>query len=84
MRTLCMLILLFSAAALAQAAQPYVPPQLEPWKQWVLEGHAEVACPVQQGKHQRQRLCQWPGTLHLELDDHGGRFNLQWWSASPG
>jgi len=53
---------------LAWAAE--IPPVLEPWREWVLAGHPEIACPLVDGA----AACAWPGELQVQADDTGGRF----------
>ncbi len=65
-------LLLAALAAAAQAAEPYVPEVLEPWREWVLHRHKDHDCPT---SHQSsQRTCLWTSQLSLELDEAGGRF----------
>ncbi|MEE2751166.1 MAG: hypothetical protein VX519_07035 [Myxococcota bacterium] len=53
-------------------AQDNLPPELEPWVDWVLEGHPNLNCPVTtQGT-----ACIWPGELDLVLHGSGGTFEL--------
>ncbi len=70
------LILFFLFSSQPVAATPdyrqHVPSELEPWVDWVLWEHKELACPVSyQGEN---RYCTWPGGLHFQLTDSGGRF----------
>ena len=65
-----LLALLVASPALAQHVD--VPPDLEPWVDWVLHGHDELACPVVAS----QRTCAWPGRLEIALDAGGGTFSL--------
>lgn len=55
----------------AFAAEPAVPPVLDDWRPWVLEGSAQVCPLVQSG----ERACLWPGVLELNLDAQGGSFS---------
>ena len=43
-------------------ADTYVPPELEPWREWVLEGKSPNDCPLS-GNDELQRNCVWPGRL---------------------
>ncbi len=53
-------------------AQDELPPELQPWVGWVLEGHPDLRCPVtSQGA-----TCIWPGQLALDLHAQGGSFAL--------
>lgn len=70
------LILFFLFSSQTVTATPdyrqHVPSELEPWVDWVLWEHKELACPVSyQGE---ERYCIWPGGLQLQLADRGGRF----------
>jgi len=70
------LILFFLFSTQSVAASPdyrqHVPAELEPWVDWVLWEHKELACPVSyQGE---ERYCIWPGSLQLQLTESGGRF----------
>jgi len=53
---------------------PDIPEALKPWTPWVLHGQEQKLCPVEQGGDATH--CVWPGTLDLEVDGHGGRFEL--------
>lgn len=82
-----------------------VPAALEPWIPWVLEGRDPRPCPVDPMASipagsaagldagvgdATDRLCAWPGRLHLELSSVGGRFAQRWqvyaesWVPLPG
>ncbi|MBG7601141.1 MAG: hypothetical protein IZT60_01175 [Gammaproteobacteria bacterium] len=70
-------VLLFSLFFLQPAvASPdyrqHVPAELEPWVDWVLWKHKELACPV--SFQSEERYCIWPGSLQLQLTESGGRF----------
>jgi len=51
-------------------AAPAVPEPLQPWVDWVLDGHDDLACPVDGA----DRVCVWPGELALSLGADGGSF----------
>jgi hypothetical protein len=72
-RGLTIFFLFFSHAVDASPEyREHVPAELEPWVDWVLWEHKELACPVSyQGE---ERYCIWPGSLQLQLTDNGGRF----------
>ena len=53
-------------------AQQEIPPELQPWVGWVLEGHPELRCPVTASG----AACIWPGELSLDLGASGGGFAL--------
>jgi hypothetical protein len=63
---------LFGADALAQPLPIDVPPALEPYRGWVLQGATERLCPLANGD---VPLCAWPSALELALDETGGRFS---------
>ena len=68
---LVLLALLGPAMALAQPiAREAVPPALEPWVPWVLDGQVEYGCAVVSG----EAVCLWPGALSLDLGAEGGTF----------
>ncbi|MEO1573872.1 MAG: hypothetical protein AAFU65_02830, partial [Pseudomonadota bacterium] len=67
------LVLLLAPAAFA--ADPYVPPELEPWREWVLHDHPELACPLAvSGAPGALRTCLWPGRFDIAVDTDGARF----------
>ncbi len=73
MRTLA-LLLCFLALPL-QAKDVAVPPELQPWVPWVLQGNEEQRCPlVDVGEHR----CAWPGPLQLTVGARGGSFEQRW------
>ena len=57
---------------LAFGSKIYVPPELEPWKKWVLYGHEDLSCPV--GPLSPMRQCLWPISIKLDVDKNGARF----------
>ena len=66
-----------------------IPPDLAPWKKWVLYGEEERNCATvwHQGT---QRRCYWPGELTLTINNDGGTFKQHWeldreeWIVLPG
>ena len=78
------------------AAEPAVPPALQPWVAWVLHPLDQRDCPVDprdadaNGPAGDRRICAWPGRLELDLDASGGRFTQRWqvyaqtWVPLPG
>jgi len=66
-----------------------VPAPLEPWKQWVLDAHKELACPPHYASL-GERYCRWPGKLALQATERGASFTQDWqlynegWVALPG
>ena len=72
-RGLILLFLFYSQSTLAEPEyRQHVPSALEPWVDWVLWEHKELACPV--SYQSEERYCIWPGSLQLQLTDNGGRF----------
>jgi hypothetical protein len=61
----------------AFAATVDVPPPLEPWVPWALQGHEAERCSFAHGDTARKR-CAWPGKLELDLDKTGGSFRQVW------
>jgi hypothetical protein len=78
------------AALPAPAADPYVPPELEPWVGWVLDEGDQRACPWVAGDGTGARECAWPGELRLDVADGGAEFRQAWtlyaeaWVPLPG
>ena len=50
----------------AASAQPYVPPQLEPWVDWVLHPHTNIACPRDAASGEFDR-CAWVSALNIDV-----------------
>ncbi len=55
-----------ASSGLARAADPNIPPVLEPWRGWVIEHHPEQQCPPRYDNGQ-VRPCVWMSTLNLDL-----------------
>jgi hypothetical protein len=87
-------LLLGALSAPLAAQDAYVPAELEPWRNWVLEGHEYRACPFLFDRSATERgdyVCAWPGVLSIDVDASGGRFSQSWtvygseqWIALPG
>lgn len=81
-------ILATSPACLPSEIEAQVPEVLKPWIPWVLEGEDLRGCPMTGDGG--ERLCAWPGRLHLDLDGDGGLFAQRWhvfaksWVPLPG
>ncbi|NLA75485.1 MAG: hypothetical protein GX846_08480, partial [Deltaproteobacteria bacterium] len=66
-----------------------IPPQLKPWKAWVLKGAENNFCPSP-FNNGNEYLCQWPSRLELNLGDTGGAFSQEYivyaedWVILPG
>jgi len=77
-----------------QAAEIYVPEELEGWQEWVLDGREYLDCPFffdAAATAEQEFVCAWPGTLQLVVDANGGQFTQQWtvygkdqWIPLPG
>lgn len=70
----CVLGLLSTTQRAVAADTPYVPPQLEPWVDWVLHAHPNLDCPrgLTNGKPER---CVWVSELDLEVTN-SATFNM--------
>jgi len=86
-RCLSVFFLILLTAPLCRASQ--VPPDLAPWREWVLHGLEEQLCPPA-FNNPGDRRCAWPSALDLDLTGKGGRFRLEVtlfapaWVALPG
>ncbi|MCP3963645.1 MAG: hypothetical protein GY719_37895 [bacterium] len=70
-----------------------VPPELEAWRGWVLDGQEHLGCPFYvAGAHGTadRHVCAWPGPLELTATGEGARFSIRWktyaetWLPLPG
>ncbi|HZF26772.1 MAG TPA: hypothetical protein VEZ88_10970 [Steroidobacteraceae bacterium] len=86
-------ILLLAIPARILAADVAVPPDLQPWQGWVLQGEEFRRCPFITGNQSASAQafqCTWPERLVLDLDTRGGRFAQRWelyaesWISLPG
>lgn len=50
----------------------YVPKSLESWVPWIMAKHGERQCALIEGDY----VCEWPGSMTLEVDDRQGVFTL--------
>jgi len=88
--------LLFSLVMLCLIAKPvlaatvYVPDELKPWQDWVLQDHPELACPVAYGNETAGRECAWSNKLNIEVRRNAIAFQQHWhlykdgWVILPG
>jgi hypothetical protein len=66
-----------------------IPPELQRWQSWVLDGHEEALCPATFNDGAARR-CWWPSSLEVWARPDGGRFEQRWlvfargWVALPG
>jgi hypothetical protein len=78
----------------AQAADVFVPDELQGWQEWVLHDEDYRACPFYFNGSAAARgdfVCAWPGLLDISIGADGGRFSQQWtvyaeaaWLPLPG
>jgi hypothetical protein len=73
MRHISLLITLFLLVSSRASAEPYLPEDLKPWKNWVLEG--ENLCPPVTGTGERQ--CQFLTELKLSFGERGAEFEFR-------
>ena len=78
-----------AVAATLSAAEPAVPPVLQPWKDWVLEDVPAAHSPAR-FDNASQRLPVWPTALEMNVQAEAGTFSLEVtafdeaWVALPG
>src|SRR5688500_3614818 len=60
---------------LSFAAAVDVPPELEPWRAWLLHGSERGVCPV---RLDGTKVCEAPAKLELVVDKTGGTFAQSW------
>ena len=94
MSRLILVLTVLAVSPLCSAAEPetYAPDSLKAWIPWVLEGEDKRDCPLVSvaGSKGTERLCAWPGRLHLDLSKAGGLFAQRWrvyarsWAPLPG
>ncbi len=89
----CLCVVILSGVVAASTRDIYIPPELEPWRDWALEGKEYVDCPFFFNKTTADSnfVCAWPGHLSLSINAGGGRFDQSWvvyagesWLALPG
>ncbi len=81
MTRLALPILASFFVAPAVAEDPYVPPALEEWRDWVLHGEEWRDCPVRFDGQVQTRgafFCAWPKQLSLAVGDDGAEFSQVW------
>ncbi|MCB1616078.1 MAG: hypothetical protein KDI30_08700, partial [Pseudomonadales bacterium] len=88
-RFLLRLLILYSLfLSMCSLAEPYVPDDLKPWQQWVLDEQDYLDCPLAVSSAfslRQQRAadnaanysCVWPGLLALEVNERSARFELE-------
>lgn len=91
-RALIGLFILSLAMSAGAANEPYVPAELQPWKQWVMHGEEYRTCPmlINRSADPSAFVCAWAEPLQLLVSARGGRFDLrvrtyaETWLALPG
>ena len=89
MKILLTIFLSLMIAMPASAENKPIPPQLETWKSWVLNGLDEQLCPTTYNNGGLYR-CNWSSRLKLSAEPKQGAFEQQWlihvkgWVALPG
>ncbi len=58
-----------------------IPELLQPWADWVLHDHPNLACPIAYNGAQRQ--CHWPSQLSIDIQDKEATFSQIWQMAKP-
>ena len=58
-----------------------VPEVLQPWTDWVLHDHPNVACPILYNNE--QRYCHWPTQLTIDIQGNEATFSQEWQMAKP-
>ncbi len=78
-----LLILLLGPALNVAAGDPYVPAELSPWVDWVLDTHPEVNCP-RDGQSGQTAGCVWISRLDVKVGD-GLAFDMdvRVWAEGP-
>ena len=56
------------------AEETYIPPELEPWVDWVLHNHPELSCP-RKSTSGKSDYCAWVSALRLDVTD-GANFSM--------
>lgn len=64
----------FTSSSLLEV-ENYIPPELIPWKDWVLKGKEELLCPPINSST-KDRVCVYPSSLQLAVNKSGGEFTL--------
>lgn len=88
------LLLLTTLANLAHGEQIYVPDELKPWQDWVLQDHKALGCPVAfasvANRNSDARECYWSNGLNVEVGAKVITFQQDWrvykdaWVTLPG
>jgi len=70
--------ILFVSAATAASDALHVPPELAPWREWVLHYERAASCPIYSnatGVAPHERACALGGPLAVQVDAQGARFS---------
>jgi len=78
-----LLIVLIGLSLDLAAREPYVPPELSPWVDWVLDSHPDLKCP-RYGSNGQSAGCVWISRLDVNVDQ-GLEFgmNVRVWAEGP-
>ena len=69
--------------------QAATPEDLKQWESWILSHHRTLACPMSY-ENPQERVCAWPNSLILEIEDNSAHFKQFWqlyneaWLTLPG
>ena len=66
-RSFCWLVFAIIAIAPVSADEPYIPDELEPWREWVLFDHPELNCPID-AQSGLQLQCAWVNSLSVNVN----------------
>ena len=87
-------VALLAAAGAQGQPQSVVPPQLEEWRGWALDGNEHVRCPFLYASAAAKRddfVCAWPERLEIDAQAERGTFQQTWtvfadarWVPLPG
>ncbi len=93
-RRMGLAVALLVAAGAQGQPQTAVPPQLEEWRGWALDGKEHVRCPFLYASAAAKRddfVCAWPGRLEIAVAAERGTFEQTWtifaaaqWVSLPG
>lgn len=95
-KTLCTTLVMLACCWVSQLSaqsEVYVPPALDDWQQWVLEGEEHRSCPFFGNRLPGEvvnHICAWPQRLNLVVVGAGARFDQRWrvdtdsWIPVPG
>jgi hypothetical protein len=88
--SLSLVLLCLASKVLAQVD---VPPELQPWRGWVLQDQKHLSCPflsTAEATNPQSYRCAWPERLAITVESQGGSFTQSWqvynesWVEVPG